>query len=179
VHLDCELIDATGARPDSLDFDATFAAHYARIVCVVARVVADRSRAEELAVDAFVKWWRHPAARRHGSVGWLYRAAVRLAIDEVRRAARHARYQRLVARLVRRPRTPEDLHASGEAQQRTRVVLQSLRRRDATLLILRSDGLAYDELAVALNVKPPSIGTFLSRAQRAFRLEYVRRYGEP
>jgi RNA polymerase sigma-70 factor (ECF subfamily) len=52
-----------------------------------------------------------------------------------------------------------------------------MRRRDAALLILRSDGLAYDELASALGLNPTSIGTLISRAQRAFRMEYVRRYG--
>jgi RNA polymerase sigma-70 factor (ECF subfamily) len=179
VHLDGQLIEAAGAQPDSLDFDSTFTAHYPRIVRVVARVVADRSRAEELAVDAFVKWWRLPSARRHGSAGWLYRTAVRLAIDDARRAARHARYAQLMARISRRAPTPEDVHASNDAQRRTRIVLQTLRRRDAVLLILRSDGFSYEELASALKLKPASIGTLLSRAQRAFRLEYVRRYGEP
>lgn len=179
MHLDGQLIAAAGAQPDSLDFDSTFTAHYPRIVGVVARVVADRSRAEELAVDAFVKWWRRPSARRHGSVGWLYRTAVRLAIDDLRRVARHARYERLMARIAGRAPTPEDVHASQDAQRRTRLVLQALRRRDAALLILRSDGLSYEELAATLKIKPASIGTLLSRAQRAFRQEYVRRYGEP
>jgi RNA polymerase sigma-70 factor (ECF subfamily) len=179
VHLDGQLMEAAGAQPDSLDFDATFTAHYPRIVRVVARVVADRSRAEELAVDAFVKWWQRPSARRQGSAGWLYRTAVRLAIDDLRRVARHARYERLMSRLAGRAPTPEDVHASHDAQRRTRCVLQTLRRRDAMLLILRSDGLSYEELAAALKIKPASIGTLLGRAQRAFRLEYVGRYGEP
>src|SRR5262245_34154974 len=130
---------AATAQPDSLDFDTAFTAHYASVVRVVTRVVAERARAEELAVDTFVKWWRHPDARRNGSVGWLYRTAVRLAIDDVRRAARHAKYERLVARLTGGPRTPAQVHESNETQRRTRMVLQALRRRDATLLILRSD----------------------------------------
>jgi len=179
VHLDADVMPAVTAQPQSLDFDTTFTAYYARIVRVVSRVMADRGRAEELAVDAFVKWWRHPAARRNGSVGWLFRTAVRLAIDDVRRVERHARYERLVARLTGRPRTPAEVHESNEMRRRTRTVLQTMRRRDATLLILRSDGLAYEELAAALKVKATSIGTLLSRAQRAFRVEYVRRYGEP
>jgi RNA polymerase sigma-70 factor (ECF subfamily) len=178
VH-EVNVLDAADPATDHLDFDATFLAQYPRIVRVVARVVADRGRAEELAVDAFVKWWRRPSARRNGSVGWLYRTAVRLAIDDMRRQARHARWQRLAGRMTGHAPSPEDVHASTEAQRRTRTVLQAMRRRDSTLLILRSDGLAYDELAAALSVKPSSIGTILSRAQRAFRLEYVRRYGEP
>ena len=74
--------------------------------------------------------------------------------------------------------TPEDLHLANDEQQRVRSVLAGLRRRDAALLVLRSDGLAYDELADALGLTRTSVGTFISRAQRAFRNEYVRRYGE-
>jgi RNA polymerase sigma-70 factor (ECF subfamily) len=75
------------------------------------------------------------------------------------------------------PQTPEELHTAQDEQQRVRLVLTTLRQRDASLLVLRSDGLAYDELASALGLNPASIGTLISRAQRAFRTEYVRRYG--
>ena len=46
------------------------------------------------------------------------------------------------------------------------------------LLLLRADGLSYDETAAALNLNPSSVGTLLARARQAFRKEYVKRYGE-
>jgi RNA polymerase sigma-70 factor (ECF subfamily) len=46
------------------------------------------------------------------------------------------------------------------------------------LLLLRSHGLSYGELASALHLNPASVGTLLSRAQDAFRKEYIKRYGE-
>ena len=49
--------------------------------------------------------------------------------------------------------------------------------RGAELLVLRSHGLSYEELAEALELNPTSIGTYLSRAQDAFRKEYIKRYG--
>ena len=170
---------AAAAPASDMAFDAAFALHYGRLVRVVARVLGDRGRAEELAVDVFVKWWRHPEARGDSAAGWLYRTAVRLAIDELRRNARRASYARLVGGLLGTPRTPEDLHAASEEHRRTRAVLRRLSRRDAALLLLRNDGVPYDELAAVLRLNPASIGTFISRAQRAFRKEYVRRYGEP
>jgi RNA polymerase sigma-70 factor, ECF subfamily len=33
-------------------------------------------------------------------------------------------------------------------------------------------------LAAALKLNPASVGTLLSRAQQAFRKEYIQRYGE-
>jgi len=172
-----DVLAAEAAAGQACDFDAVFTAHYTRIARVVARVVRDRSRAEDLAVDAFVKWWRHKDSRGERTVGWLYRVAVRLALDELRAAARRSRFERLIGALRISTPTPEALHAANDEQQRVRTVLASLRRRDAALLVLRSDGLAYGELADALGLNRNSIGTLISRAQSAFRAEYVRRYG--
>ena len=59
-----------------------------------------------------------------------------------------------------------------------RQVLATLDPRQAGLLLLRSSGLSYGELADALEINPASVGTLLSRAQQAFRKEYIKRYGE-
>ena len=177
AHAHGDAVAAEAAPDEVLDFDAMFAAHFARVARVVGRVVRDRGRAEELAVDAFVKWWRHRDGRNRLTVGWLYRVAVRLGLDELRRTARRSRFDRVIGAWRGAPPTPEDLHSAQDEQQRVRLVLSTLRRRDAALLLLRSDGLAYDELASALGLNPSSVGTLISRAQRAFRTEYVRRYG--
>jgi RNA polymerase sigma-70 factor (ECF subfamily) len=63
-----------------------------------------------------------------------------------------------------------------EQQAHVRSVLASIKTRDAELLVLRGDGLSYQEIAEALNVNPASVGTFLKQAQQAFRKEYQRRY---
>ena len=59
------------------------------------------------------------------------------------------------------------------------VVLASLEAKQAELLLLRSNDLSYQEVAAALDLNPSSVGTLLSRAQAAFRKEYVKLYGEP
>ena len=160
-----------------VDVEAVFTAHFSRIARVVARVIGDRGRAEELAVDAFLKWLRHPAAHGEGAAGWLYRTAVRMGLDELRREARRARFERLLSAFRQTPATPEDLQEANEEQDRVRRVLARLRRSQAELLVLRSQGLSYDEVAAALGLKAASIGTLLSRAQQSFRKEYVKRHG--
>ncbi|MDP6582177.1 MAG: sigma factor, partial [Vicinamibacterales bacterium] len=59
------------------DLEAVFRAHYGRITGVIARVVRDPARAEELAVEVFLKLWREPRAQGDKATGWLYRTAVR------------------------------------------------------------------------------------------------------
>jgi len=159
------------------DFEDLFEDQYARVARVIARVVRDTARAEELAVEVFWKLWRTPAAQGEGAAAWLSQAAVRVALDELRRTSRRSRYERLCGWLTRPP-TPEDVRAVAERQTRVRTVLAAIPRRDSELLILRSDGLSYAEVAGALGVNPASVGTLLSRAQQAFRKEFVRRYGE-
>lgn len=71
-----------------MDLDTLFQAHYGRIARVISRVVRDQARAEELAVEVFVKWQRTPKAQGEQAEGWLYRTAAREAIDEWRKQAR-------------------------------------------------------------------------------------------
>lgn len=172
----------TGGSPD---FESLFQAHYARIARVIVRVVRDPARAEDLAVDVFWKFWRKPPRERNGNEGgWLYRTAVRLALDEVRKQARKSRHESQAGHGASRTprgasRTPEDVRAAAEQTHRVTQILASLESRQAELLILRTDGLSYAEIASALDLNPASIGTLMRRAQQAFRKEYVRKYGQP
>lgn len=173
--------DAAEAPATSLtafDFEATFRSDYPRIARAINRIIADPARAEDLAVEAFWKLWRTPRAQGDNAGGWLYRTAVRLAIDELRKRARRARYEPLLTFFNPSPRTPHDLLSTNEQHGQVRAVLASMRTNDAELLLLRSGGLPYAEIAVVLSLNPTSIGTLLSRAKAAFRKEYVNRYGE-
>lgn len=178
----CSIVDALsetavemkpgGAR---LDIETIFRAQYQRIARVIAGVIRDPSRAEDIAVEVFVKWSRNPRAQGANAEGWLYRVAVRMARNELRRRTRRARYESLFD-FIRKTPTPEELLAARQEHQRVDVVLSVIERRHAELLLLRSQGLTYDELASTLELNPASVGTLVSRAQQAFRKEYVRRY---
>ena len=134
-----------------LDIETIFQAQYARIARVIARVLRDPARAEELAVEVFLKWSRYPKAQGEHSHAWLYRVAVRTALDELRRETRRTQRQGPV-RIVRASPTPEEVRASKEDQERVRAVLAAIQPRQAELLVLRSQDLSYGELACALDL---------------------------
>ena len=165
-----------GLADAPFDFDDLFRAQYGRVTSVISRVVQNPARAEELAVDAFLKLWRTPGAHGPGATAWGLRTALRLGLDELRRATRRARYAPLL-RLVRHVPTPEDSAVSGEERRRVLRVLAAIRREYAALLLLRSHGCSYDELAATLELRTTSVGTLLRRARQAFRKEYIRRHG--
>ena len=168
---------AMRSHEGQVEIEAVFLKLYGRVARVIARVIRDPGRAEELAVEVFLKWSRDRKAQGENPEGWLYRTAVRTGLNELRRRTRQGFYERLAARVQKAPRTPEELHAAREEQERVRLVLSRLDPPKAELLILRSEGLSYEKLASALNLNPASVGTLLSRAQRSFRKEYLERYG--
>jgi RNA polymerase sigma-70 factor (ECF subfamily) len=171
-----QLADLSVSR-STFDFGAVFRSEYKRMTGVISRIIGDPARAEELAVEVFCRLWRRPNVQGPKAGGWLHRAAIRLALDELRRRSRREKYEALFS--VFRPQsTPEQIHLLTEKQRQVRATLSRLNRRDAELLLLRNDGLSYHEIAEVLDLNPASVGTLLSRAQKAFRQRYLKLYGQ-
>jgi RNA polymerase sigma-70 factor (ECF subfamily) len=159
------------------DLEAVFRLHYSRITKLIVRITRDPGRAEELAVEVFLRWKANRTYDDRAVTGWLSRTAVHLALDEVRRQDRRGR---LVHVEASRPvqRNPEEIYHSEDQRARVVAVLSRLKARDADILTLRAQGMPNDELAELLSINPASIGKLVSRAQHAFRKEYLKRYGK-
>jgi len=159
------------------DFDEFFASNYSALTRLIYRIVGDIGWAEELAAEAFWRLHRNPPASDRNLVGWLYRTALRLALDNLKKRKRRARYE-AQAPGPGAMQSPEDAFGELERQVRVRQVLAALKPEQAALLVLRSEGCSLLEIASILAVNPGSVGTLLARADIAFRKEYVNRYGE-
>src|SRR5437867_3298174 len=92
---------------NSESLEEIFRAHYERVARVIGRVIHNQARAEEIAVEVFLKWWRNPQAHGEHAEGWLYRASVRKALDELRSQTRRTRFERLLGFAQESPPTPE------------------------------------------------------------------------
>jgi RNA polymerase sigma-70 factor (ECF subfamily) len=131
------------------NIETAFRTHYGRVARIIARVVRDHARAEELAVEVFLKLWRTRNAQADKVEAWLYRVAVRTALDELRGRTRRAHYESLFGLIRARsgPPRPGQIHRGAEVQERVRLILSRLEPRHAEFLILRSHGFSYEELA--------------------------------
>jgi RNA polymerase sigma-70 factor, ECF subfamily len=165
------------SEPVETGLEAVFLDQYGRLARLISSITRDPGRAEELAVEVFLKWSASGPSRTSEATGWLHRTAVRMALDELRRRTRRERLDRWF-QMIRHPLTPEEIQLANDRQSRVADVLSKMKRREAEILLLRADGMSYEALAKALSLSPTSIGTVLSRAQDAFRKEYIRRYGK-
>src|SRR5207253_2262980 len=147
-------------------------AQFVRIARSVERVVHNPARAEELAVEAFVKLLRHPKVHNaEGNVvAWLYRTAIRLGLDELRQQTRRARLEQWFRFAgSARQASPEDLHAANQEQPRGRLVLRGKTQGQGEPILLRGQGLPDKRIAGGVKNRPTSLGKLLARAQQSFR----------
>lgn len=160
-----------------------FREHYPRVVGLLTRLTGDRGQAEEIAADAFSKLARRPALLldAEAQTAWIYRVATNGGLDAVRANARRRRNEAAAGveqlRTGGGPGVLEEMMRE-ERCSRVRGILASLKPRDAELLLLRSSGMAYREIAQALGVQAGSVGTMLARAEREFERKYRARHGE-
>ena len=157
-------------------FERLFLEEYPRVVAIAYRVLADRSAAEDVAQDVFLKFHRRLSAGDERAAGWLHAAAVHSALNVIRGQRR--RTQRETAHALDPGQAPlanpERLAVEAEDRREVRRALRKLPQRTAALLMLRYSGLSYAEVATALGMKVGNVGTLLRRAEEALRKEVNR-----
>jgi len=154
--------------------ESAFFEYYPRIVKAMERMLGNVFEAEEVAVDAFLKLARQrlPLSEIANLGGWLYRTATRLGIDTMRAAETRRHYEKLAAAEPHSDDSPLDQALRRDRARAVRAALSKLSPVQAQLLILRSHGLSYKELADTLELNPASVGKLLARAQAAFEKAY-------
>ena len=168
---------------DQTGFETLMRQHAPKVVGLATRLIGDRSEAEDLAQEAFLRLHRAlPGFRGESSIGtWLYRTTTRLAIDHLRR-------ERLKRKLfffrqsdddpdpletVADPRSNpgRDLHAR-QAMIRLRQALRKLSPRQKAVFVLRHhEGLPLQEIATLLGLETGTVKIHLHRAVTTLRAE--------
>ena len=67
---------------------------------------------------------------------------------------------------------PSEVVVRSEADALVRAVLAQLPRQQQAVLVLRQAGFSYGEIANTMGFSPKSVGTLLTRAEKAFRERY-------
>ena len=164
-------------EPYSSEFETLFMEHWARICRLLYRIVGDPAEAEDLALETFSRLYRHhPLPDGEFNLnGWLNRVATNLGLQSVRSFKRREHYELTAGKgvLDEAPESsPAELLAQQEEHRLARQVLAAMNERQSQLLVMRYSGIAYKDMAQALNLSPTSIGPLLLRAEREFEKRY-------
>jgi len=164
-----------GVKSEEELFETLFRAEYPRVARIANRVLADPHEAEDVAQEVFIHFHRLHSARAQYASAWLYRAAAHTALNRVR--GRRRRERREIAQAADEGASSVDPQRMLEVNEERRQVRQAFARlapKPAAVLVLRSSGLSYAEVAQALGVGIGQVGTLLKRAEAALRKEVTR-----
>ena len=152
--------------PSAPDLERLFRTYNEPLVRYLTRRLGDRDWAEEVAQETFVRAMRQETLVNERA--WLFAVATNLVRDEARKDARRRRHLELLREEhrddVQEPE-PTSLERAQEAAL-ARKAVDALVERDRLALLMREEGLDYNEIAEALGLSPGSVGTTLSRARR-------------
>ena len=176
-HLKTDVVETAQDESRFDGFEALFLEHWARVYRLLYRLVGDPAEAEDLALETFLRLHRHPQTHQDGfnAGGWLHRVATNLGLRSIRGWKRREHYEMTAGRYALEEsgeEAPAVILAKKEERQRVRLALARMNERQSQLLILRHSGLAYKEIAEALNLAPSSVGPLLVRAEREFEKQY-------
>ena len=157
-----------------------FREYHAPLVRYLTRRLGDRDWAEEVAQETFVRALRQTTLTNERA--WLFAVATNLVRDEARKDIRRRRHLELLQAEARAESIVEPEPTELErAQERAlaRKAIDALSERDREALLMREEGLDYNEIAEALELSVASVGTTLSRARRRLveAYEELRREG--
>jgi RNA polymerase sigma-70 factor (ECF subfamily) len=149
------------------DVERLFREYHGTLVRYLTRRLGDRDWAEEVAQETFLRALRQESI--HNERAWLFAVATNLVRDEARKNARRRKHLTLLAEEYRAVEEaepePTDMERAEEAAF-ARKAVEQLAERDRLALLMREEGLDYDEIAEALKLSRGSIGTTLARARR-------------
>src|ERR1700680_102866 len=179
LDTDSELMSKVG-QGDKSCFDTLLERHRALVVNHLCRLVRNRSIAEELAQDVFLRVYRsrktyQPQAK---FTTWLFRITTNIALNWRRDTRREAAYMRLdednhSSRKIElpdpMPRADERLVLNHRAQEIRSAIEKLSPKQQAAVLMHQYQGTAYAEIAQALDCSIPALKSLLFRAYQTLR----------
>jgi len=154
------------AEGDRVAFRALYEKTAPRLHAICLRVLRDRSAAEDVLQEIYVRIWeraRQFDAARGNGLAWVISIARNSAIDSVRARGRN----KAVADLDAIEVADEESTRALESTLETTVLRRCLDGLDETarraIVLAYREGLTYDELAGILDVPPNTVKTWVRR----------------
>jgi RNA polymerase sigma-70 factor (ECF subfamily) len=176
---DARLVDEA-RRGDTEAFGQLVLRYERRVIRVIRRFMPDDQMAQDLTQEAFLRAFdrleQFDPSRRFGP--WLFRIAVNLTYDHLRRVKRRGKWALFSE--TGQERTPDpataDPRAHLDLSQEVQVVMADVPEAYRTVLILRDlEGFSTSEVAAVTERSEATIRWRLAEARRMFREVWERR----
>jgi RNA polymerase sigma-70 factor (ECF subfamily) len=163
---------------DAAAFDSLFQRWASPLLRYLERMLRDAAAAEDLVQEAFLRV--HRARERYTPDArfstWLYRIATNLALNELRRPRRRDPHQSIDAErtvwLVADASPTDDVAHARRLGEAALCELDALpERQRAALWLTAVEGLAYSEVAAALDVSEKAVKALVHRGRSALAVK--------
>lgn len=164
---------------DGRAFDRLMLETQERIVSLAWRMLGNREDARDAAQETFVRLYRHLGKLRTGEdpMGWIYRIAVNVCRDAVRRRRRSP----IAGAAAREPQVPARAEEALLAEERRAAVasaLKSLPPKQRAALVLRDlEGLTSEQVARILGSRPGTVRSQIAAARATLRAHCGKVFG--
>lgn len=156
------------------EFQLLFKQHYPKVVWKVMIIIKDRSLAEDITQEVFVKLYHIDRATIDNLPAWLTKVAINTAYNHIRTEKRHqARKAKQKAVEREESGSVDEAFMRREELGEVQKTLMRLSERDRNLLIMKFSGYSYQEIAESTGLEKTSIGALLARAKGRFKKMYV------
>jgi len=161
-------MDRRGRRsvPHLTGFDALYREHAAHVFRFALYLCGDRSEAEDLTSETFVRAWAAPESVRMATVkGYLFAITRNLYLQGLRRTGRRV----ALPGDLREPRPGPDVEAERSSELQAALAdLQRLPEGERAALVLRAvEDLSYEEIARGLGITLAAAKVRIHRARLA------------
>jgi RNA polymerase sigma-70 factor (ECF subfamily) len=165
---------------DRRAFDELYRRHVDRVARLLARLVGAPPDREDLIQQVFLEAFRSLGAFRGDAAfsTWIYRIAINVAHDHLRRARRRPAAplgERALAELVAPATDPEQAAHKRQELARALALLDKLKPKKRIAFVLRTvEGLSLDEIGALVGASAPAVGQRVKHAQRELAVMIAR-----
>ena len=169
---DLELLEAL-RRGDAKAFETFVLTYQHRVYSISLRMLGNRSEAEEIAQEVFLRVYRSIGEFRGDSKlsTWLYTITSRLCLNRLKAGNPRRRAGESVLDKIADGRpNPDARLLEAERESAVHQAIQELDDDRRIVVVLRDlHGLSYDEIASALDLDPGTVRSRLHRARMELR----------
>ncbi len=163
---------------ENVAFEQAAREHKDRILSFAARMLRDPEEARDVAQEALVRLWQNwSKVESDRTRTWLMRTTHNLCIDRIRRRKVRSEVdgEEILPMHADLKPGPTQLAESGEIGRTIDIALGALDATDRAVVIMREvQGLAYDEIARALDLPLGTLKARLHRAREKLRGKLIR-----